>query len=635
MERSFVQDFSLDQNNEIIQHLAALLPVVDLTNWANTKPEPLEHGIIDDDRGQLAINKVLRTLYMPGKHVLITGNKGVGKTTLIRLLALKSAQGKNPFLNSERFLWLDCNNVGPEDSRACLESIFASVSKMEGIVLCLDGIGSLLKRNQGGSNKPLLRSMISRPNLRVIGVMSSWEFNDLVSSDAQMLDYFTRVELDEPSEQVANTIAELQVDILKRAYNVSIDDNVAERTVALTSTFVLNECHPAKSVSLLQQVCANLDFDRTQLNIDRDEINLLDIVTAISEKTGIPQETISGESQTTGFEEPLLDAVVGQDESVHQVANELSLIKAGLNEPGKPASVMLFAGMTGVGKTELAKRIAELYSTSRRVQVYAMGNYTEPHSVSGIMGVPPGYVGHEDGGRLVNELNSDPYSVFLLDEAEKCHPNIWKPFLNLFDEGWLVDQRGQKAYADRAIFILTTNAGDKQISQMSKSETPAEEIAERVKQILSKVRHERSSQPVFPAQFLSRIKKIIVFNPLDENSLIGIAERRLSYMSKQWNIKRQKTIECHPDVARLIGNKGHELNEASNGREGGRIISRLVSDIVETTIQEKAQVDPTAYQSASIIKVNVMSHSEGDLTDALSVEFINSEKLQGTEIQSS
>ncbi len=629
MERSFVQGFDLDQDNDVLKHLTALLPIMDLTSWANSNVGSLDHGIVDDNRTQFAINKILRTLYIPGKHVLITGNKGVGKTTLIRLLALKNSQGESPFLSSERFLWLDCNNVGPEDSRACLESIFASVSRMDGIVLCLDGIGSLLKRSQGGSNKPLLRSMISRPNLRVIGIMSSWEFNDLVSSDAQMLDYFTRVELDEPSEQIANAIANLQVDLLKKTYQISIDENVAERAVALTSTFVLNECHPVKSVGLLHQICANIDFDRTQRNIDRNEIHLSDVVAAISEKTGIPQETISGESQTAGFEEPLLDAVVGQGESVCQVANELSLIKAGLNEPGKPASVMLFAGMTGVGKTELAKRIAELYSTSRRVQVYAMGNYTEPHSVSGIMGVPPGYVGHEDGGRLVNELNSDPYSVFLLDEAEKCHPNIWKPFLNLFDEGWLVDQRGQKAYADRAIFILTTNAGDKQIAQMSKSGTPAEEIAERVKQILSKVRHERSSQPVFAAQFLSRIKRIMVFNPLDEESMIGIAERRLNYMSKQWHIKRQKAIECHPNIARLIGKRGYELNESANGREGGRIISRLVSDIVEAQIQKKAQEEPHVYQASSKIKVkvNVLDNTDHDLIDSILIEFITSEGL--------
>ncbi|QDT23649.1 AAA family ATPase [Gimesia chilikensis] len=615
MEHSPTQEYALDQSHEMIQHLASLLPVVDLSEWAENGSDLLSHGLIDDQRTSDAIEKILRTLYVPGKHVLITGDKGVGKTSLIRSLVLKNSQGVSPFLKDMRFLWVDCNNVGPEDSRACLETIFSIVSKLDRLVLCLDGISALLRRSHGGSNKPLMRSMISRPNLRVIGVMSSWEFNDLISSDAQMLESFARVNLEEPSEEFAKIVAERQVDILKSLYGFNIHEDVAERVVALTSTFILNECHPAKSVNLLKQICANADFDRTQLNLSHEEVRKEDVVVAISEKTGIPPETVSGDSPSDGFEEPLLDAVVGQDESVQMAANELNLIKAGLNEPGKPASVLLFAGMTGVGKTELAKRIAELYSSSRRLQVYAMGNYTEPHSVSGIIGVPPGYVGHEEGGRLVNELNSDPYSVFLLDEAEKCHPNIWKPFLNLFDEGWLVDQRGQKAYADRAIFILTTNAGDRQISQMAKSGTPTEEIAERVKQVLSKVRHERSSQPVFPPQFLSRIKRIMIFNPLDEDAMTGVSECRLQSMSKLWLIKRQKQIEWEPEVARFIGQKGHQQNEASNGREGGRIISRLISDYVESKIQEQAQRDPDAYSAAQVIRIRV----DGDLNDVENV----------------
>lgn len=632
MDQASSQSSRPNQRDEIFQHLASLLPVVDLTNWANSSIEEQSKLIVHDDRSEVVIEKVLRSLYIPGGHILVTGDKGVGKTTFIRSLALKNAKGESPFLASDRFLWIDCHNVGPEDSRACLESIFASVTQINSLVLCLDGLGALLKRSQGGTNKPLLRSMISRPNLKVIGTMSTWEYNDLISSDAQMLDYFTRVEIEEPSEETTKAIVELQLQTHQQKFGFEFSENIVERTVALTSTFILNECHPAKSVNLLNQVSSNFDFDRTQRNFDRKIIQYSDLVEAISEKTGIPAETISGESQSTGFDTPLLDAVVGQDETVQAVANELSLIKAGLSEPGKPASVILFAGMTGVGKTELAKRIAELYSTSRRVQVYAMGNYTEPHSVSGIMGVPPGYVGHEDGGRLVNELNSDPYSVFLLDEAEKCHPNIWKPFLNLFDEGWIVDQRGQKAYADRAIFILTTNAGDKQISQLSKNGTPAEEIAERVKQILSKVRHERSSQPVFPPQFLSRIKRIMIFNPLDEEAMIGIAQRRLNHMSKLWETKRQKRIVFDAEVASLIGKKGFQLNEASNGREGGRIISRLISDIVEIKIQKEAQTDPEAYKQAKTINVRLCDHTNTDTNDSLLIEYVNHKELGVREI---
>jgi ATP-dependent Clp protease ATP-binding subunit ClpA len=129
------------------------------------------------------------------------------------------------------------------------------------------------------------------------------------------------------------------------------------------------------------------------------------------------------------YERDLGAAVVGQPQAVAAAASQLDAIKSGLPDPGKPASVMLFAGLTGVGKTELAKTLARFYSSSKRLQTYTMANFTQPHSVSGIVGVPPGYVGHEQGGRLVNDLNSDPYCVFLLDEAEKAHPDIWKLFL--------------------------------------------------------------------------------------------------------------------------------------------------------------------------------------------------------------
>ena len=267
--------------------------------------------------------------------------------------------------------------------------------------------------------------------------------------------------------------------------------------------------------------------------------------------------------------------MIGQDEAVEAVARELLLIKAGMTDPGKPAAVIFFAGLTGVGKTELAKALAQLYSTSKRPQTYTMGNFSEPHSVSGIIGVPPGYVGHEQGGRLINDLNSDPYCVFLLDEADKPHPEVWKPFLNLFDEAWITDTRGVKAFGDRAIFILTSNAGHETISKMSRQGKKMEEIAEAVKKELPTVEHEWSRQKAFTPEFLARIKQIIVFKPLDPEAMEGICRKMLDENPKTWKEKRDKIIVIPYNLIEYIAKRSHEADEANSFNESGRIVVSL------------------------------------------------------------
>lgn len=618
----FVQDRDVSQG--ALQHLAALLPVVDFTAKAQTCPNCsclMEFQSASDLLGRVA-QRLCRSI---APHVLLTGAKGVGKTSMVELLARRAVTGNPIPLAGAKFLWIDCKNIGIEDSRACLESIFSAIAQHdERLVLCLDGLTALLKRPNGGTNKPLLRAMLVRPDLRLIGVMNDWEYNEQIASDAAMLDYFTRVQVEEPSEATALELTRHHAQALSKEFSLRIDQHVVERVVKLSSTFILGERHPAKAVRILRQVCEDTMFDKVRMGASPSALPLDRVIEAIAEKTGIPAETIAGEVGNADFEAALQGSVVGQDHAVAQVANELRLIKAGLCEPGKPAAVLMFAGMTGVGKTELAKRIAEIYSSSKRLQVYTMGNFTEPHSVSGIIGVPPGYVGYEEGGRLINELNADPYSVFLLDEAEKCHPNIWKPFLNLFDEGWIVDQRGVRAYADCSIFILTTNAGDRNISQMAKSGKTAEEISERVKQALSKVRHERSSQPVFPPQFLSRLRRVIVFEPLDQPAMVGIAERVCRRMQKLWLHKREKQVEIAEAVIAHIGRRADELNARANGEEGGRIVKKLVSEMIECEIQAAAMHRPNEYQACSVIRVGMSAGVVADIgqtVDGISIAF--------------
>jgi ATP-dependent Clp protease ATP-binding subunit ClpA len=537
------------------------------------------------------------------RHVVVTGLPGVGKTSALRAFVAKLRGGEWPFLGAHRCIELDARNIGPEDSRAILEVTMSTLRADEPCLLIIDGLTNLLRRANGGSNAPLFRALLGRKNISVIGILSPWEYADSLSADAAMGSHFSRIEFPEPPEAALREILEIHAESLSQRFELAIPPEILDRCLHLASLYLLSAYQPAKSIELLTEAFELVAYQRLEKRQPRTELEAQDLVTVLADKTGIPPETLAGTRVQGDFEEALSAAVRGQEGAIRQVAAELRLIKAGLTPSHKPATVLLFAGLTGVGKTELAKRIAEIYSSSRRPQIYSMGNFTEPHSISGIIGVPPGYVGHEQGGRLINELNSDPYSVFLLDEAEKCHPNVWKPFLNLFDEGWIVDQRGVKAYADRAIFILTSNAGDRHITQLTANGTPEETIAEAVRQALGKVRHERSTQPIFPPQFLARIQRIIVFRPLTLEAFVGIAQAACHALQEAWSRKLGICVELAPKIPEKLGALAHEKSSASQHQEGGRLIQKLVNQVLLDVLESQLLSRRAEWNGATAFEV--------------------------------
>jgi ATP-dependent Clp protease ATP-binding subunit ClpA len=595
-----LRDVKTQPRKEIAFRLpAGLLPSEDLTYRARTGT--LSRALHFDPY----FKKITKALYRRGNnHVLVTGLRGVGKTALVWELARRASEGEFPFLKRKRFLWVDCREVATSESKNKLGGILTYVASRTDLILCLDGLGSLLRAESGGNNKIILRGALKENRINLIGVLSSWDFEDLLSSDHEMLEFFTRVNVEEPKKEDAIDIVKKAAIELEQEYKLTIEERAIERAVVLSADYILNERLPTKAIKILRRVCEDIDYERTQDKGKRTSLAAHDVFKVVSEITGVPEGTLSGiGDKEVNYEEDLKREVIGQEEAVKAVATELHLIKAGLTEPGKPASVMFFAGLTGVGKTELAKTLARFYSSSKRLQTYTMGNFTESHSSSGIIGVPPGYVGHEQGGRLINDLNSDPYCVFLLDEAEKAHPDIWKPFLNLFDEGWIVDQRGVKAFADRAIFILTSNAGHEIISRMSEAGERMDKIIEAVKDSLSEVMREGSTQPVFPPEFLARIRQIIIFKPLDEKSMKGICDKLADRMISDWKEKREKEIVIPQNLRKYIAKQSHYEDKNSGFKEGGRIVRKMLRDLIEAPIQREASLHEREYKECNIIEL--------------------------------
>ncbi len=337
---------------------------------------------------------------------------------------------------------------------------------------------------------------------------------------------------------------------------------------------------------------------------------MAEIVATVGRITGIPEETLRGETGKVDFNAALAACVVGQLEAVSICARELSLIKSGMKDLERPASVMLFAGMTGTGKTELAKTIANMYSATKRLVVFTMGNFTEAHSISGIIGVPPGYVGHDLGGRLINEINKDPYCVILLDEIEKAHPEIWKPFLNLFDEGWIVDARNVRANASRCIFILTSNVGAEAASGLYEKNATNESIQEAVKEAL--YQHEfKPGLKSFTPEFLARIQQIVVFRPLDKGALGNIVHKQIEGKCATYGRLRSKKLSIRENVRKALTEECMARYRSSNGREGGRVVRKVISEYIDGALQE---LNSDKFQRAQEIFIDGLDLKKLDIT---------------------
>jgi ATP-dependent Clp protease ATP-binding subunit ClpA len=574
----------------------------DLTHRARTAEAAAEFPFDGEPRYERLFDALARALHRrPFPHALLVGERGVGKSTVVAELARRAAAGRVPFLAPLRFVAVDCRYVPPDESRQRLAAVLSHVADRPDLVACLEGFPALLRGERASSNKPVLMAALAHARCRVVGLATPRECDELLSDDPDFAEFFTRVDAEEPDPDVALRLLRHFALGLSDRFRVAVDDEAVRRAVALSADFILNDQLPAKALKLLHRACEEVDYERGQLGRPRDRVTADDVVRLVAEVSGVPEETLRGVAGRSDYEQGLREMIFGQDHAVREVATELGLIKAGMTDPTKPASVMLFLGQTGTGKTELAKALARLYSTSKRLKTYTLGNCVEAHSVSTIIGVPPGYVGHDQGGRLVNELNADPYCVFLLDEADKAHPDVLQPFLNLFDEGWVCDQRGARAYGNKSIFILTSNVGQRMIAEMVQQGKPPEEIAGRMKEALSQIRHSKSDRPVFTPEFLARIKRVIVFNPLGRAAMEGIARKLTAELAQSWAARRSKRLDVPDALALYIAEQGHRMDERSGGKEGGRIIRKLLSEWVEARLQREASLRPEEYKRCSAV----------------------------------
>jgi ATP-dependent Clp protease ATP-binding subunit ClpA len=576
-----------------------LAPSEDLTERVRIGDAPAEYPFDGEPVYEAVFEAAARALYRrDGGHLLLVGERGVGLATVSAELARRAALGRYPHLVHRRFVLIDARHTPPDESRQRLEALFGRVADQADWVACMDGFAALLRTERGTTNRSALLAAATRSRCRVIGMVSPREYEEFVTGDPEFQELFARVDVPEPELEVAIKLLTHYACGLGRKFDTPIDAEAVRQAVVLTSGYVLHDRLPGKALRVLHRACETADYDRRRAG-GPAPVSAEQVVRVVSEITGVPEETLRGVADRTDYERALAEVVFGQERAVRAVATELGLIKAGMTDPGKPASVLLFLGQTGTGKTELAKALARFYSPSKTLKTYALGNCVEPHSVSTIIGVPPGYVGHEQGGRLVAELTADPYGVFLLDETDKAHPDVLQPFLNLFDEGWVTDQRGAKAYADKAIFILTSNVGQRMIADLAREGKSVEEIATRMTDALSQIRHAKSDRPVFTPEFLARLKRVIVFQPLSADALLAVTGKAVADLCSGWRARRGKELVIPDELTRRLAAEAHARNERSGGKEGGRVVRKLLADQIEAPLQRAVAASPSEYRAAA------------------------------------
>jgi ATP-dependent Clp protease ATP-binding subunit ClpC len=447
------------------------------------------------------------------RHVILLGPAGVGKRSLVHGLALLMAEGKGPIGLSKLV------QVGEaallDDAAAAVQ---AGLRQAAGGILFLPNIhrffGGVVRADFPKAARFVQKALIDGGAV-IVGTAVESDFTERMAGEAALAEHLHLVRVPEPDERETAAILAVHKPRLEADYGIQIADDVLPATARMARRYLTASPLPASAVQLLHRTCALVRMDREAHQAFRPagsgdgRLDAEDVTLALSLMTGIPTSNLGADerSRYAAMVEHLHQRIIGQEEAVLAVSRAVKTARVGLKDPNRPIGSFLFLGPTGVGKTELAKALAEfMFGSEDAMVVLDMSEYQQEHAVSRLVGAPPGYVGYEGGGQLTERVRQRPYTVVLFDEVEKAHPRVLDVLLQMMEEGRLTDGQGRVVSFAETVIILTSNLAADILETTELSDARRELALLRVKEF-------------FRPEFLNRLDEIVLFLPLTGEQL--------------------------------------------------------------------------------------------------------------------